>query len=403
MKKRKIFLGLGILALTLVLMPVFGAFEAHVINVTAQIESGVIVVTPSEISFGTVFPQERLDKSFAVSLSETLLGEQVGTQYASFIDSSAQALRKNDTAVLANRSDPAEALGAPESSGTPFDSHVITGTFFSLGFGGGIILGFDDFIINTPGDDITIFEVTGGSSYPEEEITVEASQNGTDWTALGTVIRDGSVDLGVLPWAKFVRITDISNIAPFESTADAYDLDAVKATAKKHLGEVDYVVRQKPKCGLPIPDTDPVEYSGFGLVTEENNEFVCEDDGYVPLPILCPYISKHETTFDPENPDENDEPGIGAFHGLPLPWTPATALLTQVAGALSDITDDIDDEWLLDLRVPCFDNQCAQDWSSFVIAESGDDQIDTELYKLDPNLEHELFGCDIWVEVTDFR
>ena len=220
MKKRRIPFTVGMLAVTLILVPIFGAFEAHIINVVAKIENGVIAVTPSEISFGTVFPQEKLEKTFAVSLSNTLLSEPIGTQYASFVSGSTQDLRKNGTAVLANRSDPTETLGAPESSGAPFDSPVITGTFFSLGFGGNVVLGFDDFIVNTPGDDITVFEVTGGSSYPEEDATVEASQDGASWTMLGTVTRDGSVDLGAMPWAKFVRIIDISDPAPFESTAD---------------------------------------------------------------------------------------------------------------------------------------------------------------------------------------
>lgn len=400
---RRILWGVGVSGFLLILAPVFGAFEAHVINVTAQIQSGVIAVAPAEILFGAVFPQEALDQEFSVTLSEEILSEPIETQYAATVVSSAQALRKNGTVVLTDRSDPGEALGSPETSGNPFDSPVVNGTFFSLGFGGNVVLGFDDFIVNEPGDDITVYEVTGGSSYPEEKVVVEASQDGLAWVGLGTILRDDSVDLGALPWAKFVRLTDVSDSGLFEATADAYDLDAVEATAKKHLGEVDYVVRQKPKCGLPVPDTDPVEYSDFSLATEDGEEFVCEDDGYVPLPLLCPYLSKHEITFDPEDPEENDSEGIGAFHGLPGPWTLATTLATEVLGELSEPLGDLEDRWVLDLRVPCFDNQCAQDWPEFVRTESGDDGINPDDYKASPAFEHELYGCDIWVEVTDFQ
>jgi hypothetical protein len=48
------------------------AFEAHVINVTAKIENA-LNVTPEEITYGTVFPQEQLKKNFTVALSQSFL------------------------------------------------------------------------------------------------------------------------------------------------------------------------------------------------------------------------------------------------------------------------------------------------------------------------------------------
>ena len=52
---KKIFLGLGALALAIAVVPMFAAFEAHVINVTASIENALYVPL-KEIKFGTVFP-----------------------------------------------------------------------------------------------------------------------------------------------------------------------------------------------------------------------------------------------------------------------------------------------------------------------------------------------------------
>ena len=48
------------------------AFEAHIINVTAHIEEG-INVSPTPISFGTVFPQEFLTKDYDIALSDSFL------------------------------------------------------------------------------------------------------------------------------------------------------------------------------------------------------------------------------------------------------------------------------------------------------------------------------------------
>jgi len=46
------------------------AYEAHIINVTAHIENALTVDT-YELDFGTVFPQEYLERNFTVSLSES--------------------------------------------------------------------------------------------------------------------------------------------------------------------------------------------------------------------------------------------------------------------------------------------------------------------------------------------
>ncbi len=81
--KKKILLGLGALALAVVTVPMFAAFEAHVINVTATIENALSVTTQA-IDFGTVFPQEHLDKPLQIALSGSFL-TATGTDYVSYI------------------------------------------------------------------------------------------------------------------------------------------------------------------------------------------------------------------------------------------------------------------------------------------------------------------------------
>lgn len=71
---KKIFVGLLTLGAALVVIPMFAAFEAHVINVTARIENALSVTT-KDIDFGTVFPQEHLDQPLEVALSSSFLTE----------------------------------------------------------------------------------------------------------------------------------------------------------------------------------------------------------------------------------------------------------------------------------------------------------------------------------------
>lgn len=244
MKKRKILLTAGIAAAVLVLAPVFGAFEAHVINVTAQIENGVLTVI-DEINFGTAFPQEELDESFDVELSSSFLAD------------------------------------------------------------------------------------------PE-------------------------------------------------------------------LDDVEYVLRQKPKCWNGNEE-NPI----FGQVTENDNgtaddpsddTFECADDGFEVLPLLCPYLSKEELTEDGDEV-ENDGPAIPAFHGPTDVWDVSTTLAFETFGRLIQSADDFADTWNVDLKVPCFEDECAQEWESFVLGVNPD--ADPDDYIQPAENEHALFGCDLWLEVTE--
>ncbi|MDH4140931.1 MAG: hypothetical protein OEV43_10230 [Coriobacteriia bacterium] len=72
-KKRTRRTLIALLALVL-LLPLFAAFEAHIVNVKAHIENA-LEVTPKEIDFGVVFPQESLDATFTVALSESFMYE----------------------------------------------------------------------------------------------------------------------------------------------------------------------------------------------------------------------------------------------------------------------------------------------------------------------------------------
>ncbi len=165
-----------------------------------------------------------------------------GPSWATAVIASDQGVRKNGTSVLADRSTPSNALVKDYVSGGAT-------TFFSLGFGydypdptadeqpGSITVGFGCKVLNGSGPDLDlkIWEATNGT-YPTERATVEISQDNTTWFTLGTADNSGSgsnrsdsFDAGALEWFKYVRLTEASNPADFESTADGFDVDGVEA------------------------------------------------------------------------------------------------------------------------------------------------------------------------------
>lgn len=62
-------------AVIMLLVPVFAAFEAHVINVRGHIENA-LQVEPAEIDFGVVFPQEHLERDFGIRLSDSFMRQE---------------------------------------------------------------------------------------------------------------------------------------------------------------------------------------------------------------------------------------------------------------------------------------------------------------------------------------
>ena len=87
-------------------------------------------------------------------------------------------------------------------------------------------------------------------------------------------------------------------------------------------------------------------------------------------PTLCPYLSK-EADLTPLN-----DTSVPAFHD-------PNATTSIAYGRLAKSDNDLVDNWTIDLHVPCFRGQCAQD-----------DVVPRD-YELDPLLESKIFGCDL--------
>ena len=107
------------------------------------------------------------------------------------------------------------------------------------------------------------------------------------------------------------------------------------------------------------------------------------------------YLSKlpepDEDRFTPG--DQPNDFGVPAFHN---PFDPASV----ATGKIIKTGTDVGDTWIIDLAVPCFENHCSQDWSDFVLSHNPT-VLDPDIYQLSEELEGEVFGCDLWFEVTN--
>lgn len=208
---------------------------------------------------------------------EVVVSPLAGTDpWVDTVVSFSQGLTQDGSPVLAERSDPTQALGEAERT------DVVN--FVSLGFGGEIILEFNEPIFNGAGDDIEIVETSYGnpdeSAYPET-IKVYASQNGTDWTFLADAILDEMVDLGPLYWAKYIKLVDTSDPIDFSGSADGFDVDGIRGV-------------------YPVPNICEIENTVYG-------EYQTEDDGEGET------IWDSATTMTLINPLVCEEPGEDGY------------------------------------------------------------------------------------------
>ena len=131
---------------------------------------------------------------------------------------------KGGGAIAPGRDVPANATGMED------------GDFVSLGFGGSIELSFPSLFGGTL--DLTVFERTNGS-YPLEKADVYVSEDGSDWTMVGTARNDTTSSNDPRPnvfeldenmCVKYVRVVDSTDQDLHSSnSADGFDLDAVGA------------------------------------------------------------------------------------------------------------------------------------------------------------------------------
>jgi hypothetical protein len=198
---------------------------------------------------------------FAVVLALALAGVAQGAApdgagpWADFVVSAQQGTA-GPLGFLPGRSDPQNAVGPAESPPGP-DQNPPPNSFFSLGFGGTITLGFVNPICNKNGYDFDIGVVeTTIEPYPPEIVNVYVSDNGTMFAFAGQIAKDGSVAMPAgVDVAHYVKLVDVSDPSLFTADphADGFDVDGVKAFDTTSCKKDDH-----DKCGGgDIPPSPP--------------------------------------------------------------------------------------------------------------------------------------------------
>jgi uncharacterized protein len=131
--------------------------------------------------------------------------------------------RANGLPIGPLRDNPAAALGTAAS-----DRGLLEAV--SLGIGGQITLGFERPIQNLSGPDLRVVPARPRLLLDRgDQADVSVSADGVTYVELGRLsnLDEGSFDLGSLPAAKYVRVTDRSAATGFPGLRDGFDLDAV--------------------------------------------------------------------------------------------------------------------------------------------------------------------------------
>jgi len=207
--------------------------------------------------------------------------------YPVMVDDSTQGPTNVGTAVKAARSNPEAALEGPNDEANE-------GTFFALGFGGELIVKFEEPVEGI----LSVWDATW-SSYPMETADVSISSDGVLWTDIGEANNDEGntnfifenqfdIDGTAFQW---VRVKDTTDSSLHTKTADAFDVDVVYVCGgpsddDDNDGLTD---EEEEKLGTDPndPDTDgggendgsEVENDRNPLEDCDDNGATCEDEG----------------------------------------------------------------------------------------------------------------------------
>jgi len=229
-----------------------------------------------------------------------------------------------------NRTDATKALGINDwVSGTGVN-------FFSLGFAGSVTLEFDRYVLDVPGTDLKIYEGTNGT-YPEEIAKIEVSQNGVDFEDAGTAssnnpsrITDIDFASTSFAWIKFVRVTDMSNLAIHSNDADGFDLDAVVATNVTCKEPVEpEVPKVLPQCSQFFTDGIVITQEQVLLSHDEGGAFI----GPQTVNIPAGYYDVNALSFDFHTDN--------LWDNLPFEQWYVNGLLNEATVFTSESTDDL--------------------------------------------------------------
>lgn len=198
--------------------------------------------------------------------------------------------------------------------------------------------------------------------------------------------------LKVLPVTK---VLNFGTVFPQEYLAKIMTITSSQSFCESdqtRVTSIDYKIVQKPKPIWPqtLACAESIQHE-FADLDEARAH--CHSDPQnldCCYPSMCAYLSKLPADT-PTDQAPYDDHGVLAFHDPNDP--------SSIAVGTIDKIDDLQDDWKIDLPVPCFEGMCSQDWPAFVARHNPN--ANPQEYVLLADLESKTFGCDLWVEVTN--
>jgi len=370
---------LGLVAVVVVVGGVAGmsAYEAHVINVTAKIENALSVAV-EHIDFGTVFPQEYLVRPLEIALSGSFIEEDRADDVEYVIKQKPKPIPVTpptiDGEIGVGEWDEADSISIASSMGTVsvmadtnylyvlFD--LVDSNDARTSYSGEV--GNDQISINVNPTD------GGAWGFPYDLIfetsALSVADGGHHMLPWNPKVNSGTSGDN---WATRWFPNDAQGLLPGDlESATTYSGGKRVTEWKMPLSSIGVEAGDVLKVGGAVDVGDGGSYVyPIGLDWSDVSTFYSL---IIPAyPDLCAYLSKM-----PDGEPTNDT-GVPAFH------EPGQVAIGRLAK--SDV--DFVDNWIIDLNVPCFEGMCAQDWTHHG-------------WELDPDLESQIFGCDLWIEVT---
>ena len=199
--------------------------------------------------------------SLSMIAAAMLVSGTVGAQVnATSVSEFTQGMRADGVSPIGvTRSNPNNALGAINVNDVNIgeaSNNSSSVEFVSLGFGGEIVLEFASPICNQAGNDLTVFETSYGTpscaSWPEKALVYARQDACQPWILISPadgVCQNASLDLGVLSWAKYVKIEDITNPTTFlGNNQDGYDVDGVVGYSSCGGADVSAAAKYSPNA-----------------------------------------------------------------------------------------------------------------------------------------------------------
>ncbi|MCB0820049.1 MAG: T9SS type A sorting domain-containing protein [Bacteroidetes bacterium] len=180
-------------------------------------------------------------------------------------------------------------LGSPDVNIGEVANNSASVEFVSLGYAGTLVLEFADPICNLEGADLTVYETSYGSpscaAWPERALVWAAQRldcGESAWVMISPadgICQNADLDLGILSWAKYIRIMDITNplLQVFQApNQDGFDVDAVVGYSSCDGGAIIPGGENSPnqvvdrhqgnrKNGTPVPANRSIEGRMLGM------------------------------------------------------------------------------------------------------------------------------------------